>query len=52
MLSSMKNIINTGFLTCFAIVAAFLADVVLAPALMILLLPRRSADAGLAQEPR
>lgn len=43
-LSPMKNLFNTGVLTCFAIAAAFLADVLLAPALMILLLPTRSAS--------
>ncbi len=39
----MNNLFNTGILTCFAIVAAFFADVLLAPALMILLLPSRPA---------
>ncbi len=43
-LSPMNNLFNTGVLTCFAIAAAFLADVLLAPALMILLLPSHSVS--------
>jgi predicted RND superfamily exporter protein len=41
-LASMKNLVNTGVLTCFAIAMAFLADVLLAPALMVLILRRRT----------
>ncbi|MBW2233250.1 MAG: MMPL family transporter [Deltaproteobacteria bacterium] len=38
--SSMANLVTTAILTCFAIAAAFVADVLLAPALMVLVSPR------------
>jgi predicted RND superfamily exporter protein len=44
--SSMANLVTTAILTCFAIAAAFLADVLLAPALMILVSPRVTVAAG------
>jgi predicted RND superfamily exporter protein len=43
LLATMQNLISMGILTCFAITAAFLADVLLAPALLTLLLRRPSA---------
>jgi len=46
--SSMANLVTTSVLTCFAIVAAFLADVALAPALMVLVSPRVTVAAALA----
>jgi len=44
--SSMSNLVTTAVLTCFAIAAAFLADVLLAPALMVLISPRVTVAAG------
>jgi predicted RND superfamily exporter protein len=49
-LATMKNLVEIGLLTCFAIAAAFLADVLLSPALMVLISPRVTRD--LAQKPR
>ncbi len=42
-LATMGNIVATGWLTCFAVAAAFFADVLLAPAMLVLLLPNGSA---------
>ena len=44
--SSMENLVTTALLTCFAIAAAFLADILLAPALMVLVSPRVTVRAG------
>jgi predicted RND superfamily exporter protein len=41
----MENIVTFGVLCAFATVAAFLADVTLAPALMALVTRRRAGDA-------
>jgi predicted RND superfamily exporter protein len=38
--ASMANLVTTAILTCFAIATAFVADVLLAPALMVLFSPR------------
>jgi hypothetical protein len=37
----MGNLVTTGLLTAFAVAAAFFADVLLAPAMLMLLLPDR-----------
>jgi predicted RND superfamily exporter protein len=44
--ASMANLVTTAVLTCFAIAAAFLADVLLAPALMVLVSPRVTVAAA------
>ena len=44
--SSMANLVTTAILTCFAIAAALVADVLLAPALMVLVSPRETVGAG------
>ena len=38
--SSLGNMVTTAILTCFAVFSAFLADVLLAPALLVLVSPR------------
>jgi predicted RND superfamily exporter protein len=48
MFSSMSNLVKLGFLTAFAVIAAFLADIVLAPALLVL--TRRRRAVSVAQE--
>jgi hypothetical protein len=44
--ASMANLVPTAILTCFAIAAAFLADVLLAPALTVLVSPRVTVAAS------
>jgi hypothetical protein len=44
--SYMKNISTFGMLVGIAILTAFLADVILAPALMVVLTPREGARVG------
>jgi predicted RND superfamily exporter protein len=46
MLATVDNLTHTGALTGFAVVMAFLADVLLAPALLVTLEPRRSRRAA------
>jgi predicted RND superfamily exporter protein len=46
--SSMSNLVKLGFLTAFAVIAAFLADIVLAPALLVL--TRRKRAVAVARE--
>lgn len=41
MLATMENLVATGVLTCFAIAAAFVADILLAPAIAVLVMPKR-----------
>jgi predicted RND superfamily exporter protein len=48
-LATMANIVATGVFTGFAVIAAFLADVLVAPALMVLFQRRMAGPAG---EPR
>ncbi len=43
-LATMSNLVTTGILTCFAIAAAFFADILLAPALVVLFLGREVAE--------
>ncbi len=49
--ATMQNIVNLGFLTCIAISAALLADILLAPALLTLVLGQRG-DPQSATVPR
>jgi len=44
--ATMVNLVTTAILVCFAIVAAFLADVLLAPALLVLISPRVTLGAN------
>jgi len=52
MLSSMENLVFFGFLTGTAIVLAFLADVLLTPALMVLFFSKRVRVSGTLNEAR
>jgi predicted RND superfamily exporter protein len=49
-LSSMTNLVNFGLLTGFTIITAFLADLLLSPALLTLVLRARPAGAAASLE--
>jgi predicted RND superfamily exporter protein len=48
MFASMSNLVKLGFATGFAVIVAFLADIVLAPALLVL--TRRGGAVAVAQK--
>ncbi|MFA9566505.1 MAG: aminotransferase class I/II-fold pyridoxal phosphate-dependent enzyme, partial [Acidimicrobiales bacterium] len=50
MLASMNNLFDFGLLTGFTIIAAFLADLILAPALMVLVIRPRGVEVAAALE--